>query len=99
MNRVGALVRSDETAGEILRPLHGAVAADENSIALHRRFPFRRETDDRRALKFLMKKVWQVDIRHLDVAADQRLFLLMARWVGQLDHFHVKALRLHLPYR
>ena len=58
VNRMRALVRRDETAGEILRLLHRAVAADEEAVALHGRFPFRRKTGDRRPLKFSPEKIW-----------------------------------------
>src|SRR5215510_3296573 len=36
VNRVSTLVRRDQTASKILRLLHGAVAANEHPIALHR---------------------------------------------------------------
>src|ERR687891_763861 len=92
-------MRTDHPARKIRGALHRTVFAYEHAIALHRRFPFGAKTNDRRALKLTAEKVRQIEIGDLNVAADERFLLLMARRIGQLNDFHIKAVGLHLARR
>ena len=87
MDRVRPLVRGDEFPSQVLRLLYRTIGAHENTVPFAGRFPFRAKTDDGRAVEFPPQEIWQVKIRHLDVAADQRVLLFMARRIRQLDDF------------
>jgi len=49
-------------------------------------------------LELTPEEIRQIKIGGLHIAADQRFFLLFARRVRQLDHFHVDAVGLHLSH-
>ena len=95
MNRVQSLVGRDQPAFEILRRFNRAIGAHKHPVAFHGRLPLSRQTDDRRALQLAPEKIRQIEIRRLHIAANQRLLLLFARRIRQLDDFHVDAVGLH----
>src|SRR3989338_11057365 len=78
MYGMGPLMGGDQTAGEIPGSLDRAVFKNEDAVPFHRRFPFRRDPHDRRPLDLTAQKIGQVKIGDLDIAANQRLLLLMA---------------------
>src|SRR5271170_199118 len=70
-------------------------APDEQAIALPGRFPLRAQPDDRRAIEPALQKIRQVDIRKIDVPADQALLELPAGRIGYLDDRHLDPGRLY----
>ena len=84
-------MRLDQPAFEIFWFFNRPVDAHEDAISLHRRFPFRGETDDRRAFQLAAQKIGQIKIRRLHFSANQRFLLFFARRIRKLDNFHVDA--------
>src|SRR5262245_50289169 len=96
MNRVQALVGRNQPSFEVLRCLDRPIGAHENSVAFVRRFPFRCQTDDWRALKLSAEEIWQIEIRRLHVATNQSLLLFLAGRIGKFDNLHIDPVGFHL---
>ena len=94
MNGVAALMGRDQPPFELARPLDLALP-HEQAIALAGRLPLRAEADDGRAVEPPLEEVREIDVRDVDLAADQDVLELAAGRIRHLNHRELDAVRLH----